>query len=287
MPSIIVKELSRENSTIGESSTRERHYKLWSSFDTDEIEAALLSGTNAYTDGAGTVPFAGVPGSIGSLVLRTSKIDADEESKGDIWDAVVTWGDRKFPSVQQQGQIRTYSRAGIRMVKVRESRSTVGQYPASWFNGGSAHDFKGLVGVNRDGTVEGVDVPEPYVIYGVRAIVSTSTVTDSYEVAAQGIVGKLNSTVYRNRAARTLRAESVAFNYVDDDNTEITAEFGYSEHINSMTIGGITGIAKEAWDYLWPYKVTRKEGDQLLPSLAQINVERNHETANFASALGF
>lgn len=230
--------------------------------------------------------------SVTGLVLTA--VDVDEQYTIGNGSAVqtghyiitATWGD-VAPLTFTLNTVKTTSRTSLTTVKIRQSISTTQAKAASWWNSGTAEDYEGLINVDEKGKAQGVDIQVPTTVYTVTKRVLSSTINDTYEMAAHSIAGKTNSIVYRNRAVGTLLCSGVSISEATSAESEIAAEFLFATDESGITIGDISGINKPAWDYLWVKPAKRKVGERSIPGVAQANVEQVYSRSDFATALGF
>ena len=138
--------------------------------------------------------------------------------------------------------------------KITQAIRNVANYAAS----GTAPDFKGAIGVSKDG-VEGCEIPT-------RSFKWTETHEVPLELLAftgyaqvlEAVTGTKNAGGFRGRAARSCIFLGAQGGKKSADKGQVTYHFESGKHITGLSSGQITGIAKQAWDYLW-YRFEEKE----------------------------
>lgn len=190
-------------------------------------------------------------------------------------------------------EVRISARTLGRTEKVTHSLETISTAAASWFNGGNPVDYEQAINVDKKGQVAGVDILSRGAVYTLTIRRTTAYLTtnhtspDAYLQVGQTLETLTNSVVYRNRAIGTLLCTSFSMDLVDTDVWEIVVEIEFSPNATGLTFGDITGVAKKGHEYLWPTIRDREVSGQVVPSIAQINVERMYDATNFQASLGF
>jgi hypothetical protein len=207
--------------TLGKQAVRELIYHI---FDTDdEDEAANLVRSVA-------------PGIYKGLSIDS--INADPEGGGK-WKGYARYAN------SATGNEYTFETGGGTQ-KITQSLGTTiyaGPY-------GEAPDFSGAIGVNGD-SVEGVDVTVPAFEFTETHYFDDAIVTDSYKTTLFQLTGKINNATFKNRAAGEVLFLGASGSKRGDEKWGITYRFACSPNAASLSVGGISGIAKRGWDYLW------------------------------------
>ncbi len=68
---------------------------------------------------------------------------------------------------------------------------------------------------------------------------------------------------------------------------ELCFKFAASPNKTGIAIGGISGIAKKGWDYLWVRYEKNTSNDSLVQIPKAVYVHQVYESGDFASVLGF
>ncbi len=125
---------------------------------------------------------------------------------------------------------------------------TIARYAPDGFQ---APDFKGLIGVTPDG-VEGVDVPRGQFVFSETHFIDDGQVTTGYKLLLRNLTGTSNDAIFKGHAAGECvflgafgRKRGVSGKW------EITFTFISEQNATDLTVGDITGIAKQGSDYLW------------------------------------
>jgi hypothetical protein len=130
---------------------------------------------------------------------------------------------------------------------ITQSLETVAAYapPAK-----TAPDHKGAIGVTKD-SVEGVDVVVPAFAWTETHYLSNAVVTDAYKTILKNMTGRWNDAPWRTYEAGEVKFGGVVGARRSGEFWELTFKFAESPNVTGITIGDITGISKQGWDYLW------------------------------------
>lgn len=139
------------------------------------------------------------------------------------------------------------------------SYSTVNAYGTN-LDGNAANvaDNGGLIGVTKDG-VEGVDVPVGQLSFSITKSFAVSTLNATYMDTLADMTGRVNDGTFAGTTD-----DGVDFSYVAGEvvflgsrggvrngRAVITYLFSANSNKTGLTVGGIGGIAKKGWEYLW------------------------------------
>jgi hypothetical protein len=199
----------------------------------------------------------------------------------DVWNVDVTYGpyERKEPEV---GDFKWSFQTGGGTKHLTQSIATIARYPTA-----GAADHKGAIGLNENGDVEGVDIPEA----AFEWTEDRKLLLASYGWTYSGIVGELT---YKTNDAefRGLPIGSVLFKGATGSQSakdplilELTYTFAYSPNVTGKVVGGITGISKKGWEYLWVEYQTipgTPDNARLPKPPIQANVEQVYESGDFS-----
>jgi hypothetical protein len=111
-------------------------------------------------------------------------------------------------------------------------------------------DFGGAIGVNGD-TVEGVDDTAPTYDFSETHLIDDALVTQSYKLLLFNLYGKMNSATFKGFARGECRYMGTTGSKRGDGKWSLTFRFSCSPNVSNLSIGGICGISKLGWDYLW------------------------------------
>jgi hypothetical protein len=157
---------------------------------------------------------------------------------------------------------------------------------------GGTENFKNLLNVrfgydkeNNENIIEavdGVEIPMPVCDLCETHWKNNSEITENYRRTLAIMVGKINNASFRGFAAGELQYLGAELNQRKKrGDWEISYHFAACENQTNITIGGITGINKKGWEYIWPIKKINPETK--LPEIVQINVEQIYPYANFSA----
>lgn len=117
----------------------------------------------------------------------------------------------------------------------------------------TAPDFKSAIAVSADGTVEGVDVITPGLSFSVTVKREAADITLAYIRTLYALTGKVNNASFFGFAAGTVLFLGASGSEGTDADPEVTYKFLVSPNVTGLTVGAITGIAKNGHQYLWVY----------------------------------
>ena len=130
---------------------------------------------------------------------------------------------------------------------VTQSIANVGKYAATGF---TAPDFMGAIGVTDD-RVEGTDITVPVFNFTETHYIEKALVTGAYKLALFSLTGKVNGSGFKGFAKGEVLFLGASGSKRGLDDWEITFRFAASPNVAGLSLGSITGISKEGWQYLW------------------------------------
>ena len=158
---------------------------------------------------------------------------------------------------------------------LNQSLQTRGIYSAP---GIAAPVYHGAIGVSDSG-VAGVDITIPAFEFSVRK--KFEFVSTGYLLAMVAMTGRVNSTpwsIFSPGEALFLGGEGGE----DEQNwVDVTYHFAARPNEFAMTVGNITGITKQGWDYLWVKHGEKVVGDRVLQVPEAAYVEQVYHGGNF------
>lgn len=190
----------------------------------------------------------------------------------------------------------TYSRRSSAVGSVRFSFDTSGgtvrikyarQHVATYGGSADGNPHRGLIGVTKDGDVEGADIIIPALRMSYVFRHPAGVVNEARAQYLANITGYTNSAPWRAFAA----GECLFLGATGSGGTDAEAEIGYSilcsANATGLTIGSISGVAKKGHDWLWiEYKEEEVDGHKATqPRL--VHIERVYNSIDFTAALGF
>ena len=158
---------------------------------------------------------------------------------GDVWDCAVHYAEKYEPQF-------TFDSGGGTQ-HIRQSRSTVGVYPAP---GEIAPTFQGAIGVNDD-QVAGTDITVPVYNFTETHFIDDDLVTPAYKANLFLLTGRVNAAAFKGFAKGEVLFLGASGTKRGKDDWEITFRFAASPNVQNLSLGSITGITKEGWQYLW------------------------------------
>ena len=127
--------------------------------------------------------------------------------------------------------------------------STQGSYLAPGLN--TTPDWGGAINATDDG-IEGVDITVPQYRFSETHYL-TQGERDSYVGAWYASTGTVNDTTWGGFAPGTLMLLGVSGSKRGYGDWEVTFNFAAIPNETGLSVGDITGISKDGWDYLWVY----------------------------------
>lgn len=169
---------------------------------------------------------------------------------------------------------------------ITQSLQTLNRYPAA------APDFKGAVGVSRD-SVDGTDITVPVFSFAVTKVEPVEDVPANYVQTLYNLTGRTNSASYIltvDNVSMTFEPAELLFlgasgNKRIREHWEFNYRFAASPNVSDITLGGITGITKRGWDYLWVRYADHEDTDSasIVKRPAAVYVERVYESGDFST----
>lgn len=214
-------------STEGQDATVEQQWMLQGTADDCVAKDILKAASPAIYDG---------------LVRQSWRVEPEGHL---LWRGTVQYG--RFSRPQQEGDPPkiTFDTGGGTIHVVNGSQ--VGAYAPS---GMTSIPAWGLVGVTKDG-VEGVDIPAREFHWSETHILPIAYVSHDYAKTLYELTATVNSTAWRAYEAGEVLFKGASGSARDADTCEITYSFAASPNLTNLTVGGVTVLSKQGWDYLW------------------------------------
>jgi hypothetical protein len=134
------------------------------------------------------------------------------------------------------------------------SLETVASYAP---DGKTAPDHKGAIGVRRTGngglSVDGVDIDVDTFTWEETHYFPLAAITPAYIQTLKTVRGGVNDDPWRIWQKGEVRLDAVTGRKRGEEDVALTFRFSESDSVTGLTIGDITGIAKEGWQYLWVF----------------------------------
>lgn len=115
---------------------------------------------------------------------------------------------------------------------------------------GTGPDFAGAIGVDGD-NVEGVDIVVPQYEFSETHLIADALVTGTYKQTLRNLTGRICNAPFKDFDTGEALFMGASGNKRGDTQWSITYRFASSQNRTGLSVGGITGIDKGGWDYLW------------------------------------
>ncbi len=230
MPITVTEKFESRDSTTGSDASVELLYNVWGTDDDLAAKAALEAQAPATYDG---------------LVRKSCSV---EPVGPELWEGTARYQrPENNRSVPETGDSVFSFDTGGGTQHITQSLATVAKYAPA---GKTAPDFKGAVGVTHD-NVEGVDITLPVYNWAETHYLADAAVTGEYKGTLFSLTGKVNNDTFKGLDAGECLFLGASGSKRGDDDWEISFRFAASPNKTNLTIGGITGINKKGWEYLW------------------------------------
>jgi hypothetical protein len=200
---------------------------------------------------------------------------------GDCWEATCYYSTKEKREAPDTGEIRFSFDTTGGTVKVTQSLATT-SYAA---NGDTAPDFKGAIGVGKNGDVNGIDVPAPALSFSYTYRMPLASLTLAYVQTLKSMTGKVNNAPWRNFAAGELLFLGARGEEGTSTDPTVTFEFAASENATDIPVGDITVAEKYGHQYLDVYYKEEDDAaaNELAPRPRAAYVHTVFYTADFNS----
>ena len=212
--------------------------------------------------------------------LVKQQIHTEQEGAG-FWLGDVEYGPAKLGD---PGTVEwSFEIGGGGTRHITQSLKTAGKYAAS----GAPPNFKGAIGVRRDGNglaVDGIDIDVTTFAWSETHHLAYIQITPAYINTLYLLRGKVNDDAWRIFSKGEVRLVSISGSARGEWTVPITFNFEASHNVTDLKVGDITGIAKEGWHYLWTfYEDTEDQSAQeLVKNPKAVYVEQVHEYEDFS-----
>lgn len=204
------------------------------------------------------------------------------------YDGTVTYGMRSSIWDQRNSDdvpptVRSFETIGGTQ-HINQSLETLKTYAASGF---TPTDFKKAIGITKDG-IKGCDIISPVHEFSETHYFYAEDVDFSYIRDLRDLTGHVNNKTFRGFAPYEVLFMGASGVLRNEDQWEIVYKFATQynnlvEFGTDLTIGDITGIEKNGWDYLWVYYEFEKDTDtKLLVEVPKaVYIEKVYYWGNF------
>lgn len=258
----------------------EQVYLLTDQASTTAAKAALIAGADAT--------FAGLP-----LNVRQSSV-SEEDGEGGVYlgRAVYGYSGGANTADLEVGDTRIVINSVGGSTNITQSLATVASY-------GAAQDFKGAIGVDSEGNIQGTTIVTGGLDFTVVKIVASTDLTTTY-------LGSLLALTTPNPTTN-----AAPFSHEDSDGRQVSLAIGEglflgfqntprgngedelrfnfkgSKNLTGITVGDITDIAKKGWEHLWVHYEPKVDdvANKLVQNADAAYVEKIYNAGDW-SALG-
>lgn len=205
---------------------------------------------------------------------------AVKEVAYETWECQARYGARKPPKPNEYKV--TFDTTGGRQ-KITQALEHIASYAPA---GETAADHKGAIGVTDHG-VEGCEIIVPQFSWTETWQLPIELYGWEYSQILKAITGRVNASAFRGFPAGQVlfRGGKGAVSNKDPNLIEIIYAFDQSDDVEGQSIGGISGINKTGWQYLWVQY--RETDDSQAKAYARrpcgVYVERVYEAAPFGN----
>lgn len=212
----------------------------------------FVRGATDETDAIATVAGA-APASIGGMVLKN--ITVDEEILGG-YRCLASYGMFQKKEPPQTGESQFNFEINVQPLRVYAPIGSITTY-------GSNLPTISLIGEQLDGgPPEGVDVYEPVHSESETHYIPSANITPSAKLIIKSLVGKTNASMFKGHAAGEVLLNAVSGSKRGADDWEVTFRWLVKENLSGITVGPISGVAKQGWQHMWPLYRPQKDGSQ-------------------------
>lgn len=212
-----------------------------------------------------------------SIYLELNLSDYHPRPLGNgLWNVTATYGAQQLTNL---GDVATSfdTTGGTR--HITQSLATVGAYG----NGALVTDFMGAINVDSSG-VKGCDIPGPGTFkFSISKKWPVAFFDQTQIVALAAMTFRTNTDLFYGFAPGTLLFLGASGSQQGVKSWDVTYQFAFSENVTNLTVGGITGINKKGWEYLWFVYRKFEVNSHVVQRPWRGYVERVCETASFST----
>lgn len=264
MPTVIEKFDSRP-AAHGDSPAATLRYTVKGTGDEQEALDALASAAPPIYEG----------------LLRTTWRVEPLADGSDWWDGEVSY-QRMSNAAFEVGESAYAFDIGPGTQRITQALEHIADYAHP---GKTAPSFYGTIGVTDD-EVEGCEIDRPVYTFSETHYKAAEFVDDDYKAALFAVACKpVNDAGFRGFAAGEVRFLGASGSQRGDDTWEITYRFAASPNVEDLNIGGITGVAKKGWEYLWVRFAPKVDvgAKVLIKWPVSVHVERVYGESDFST----
>lgn len=214
---------------------------------------------------------------IGSLVL--DKIQATEEDGQYI--ATANWRTFARRSQPAMGESQFNFEMSLDPVRVKIPVGGITVFKASSAETWAPQLINDL-GNGED--PEGIDVYEPVYEESETHWGPTAALTPAYRNLLKSCVGKVNASAFKGWQPGEVLLRGITGTRRGANDSELTFRWSVRENQSALTVGTVTGINKQGWQYLWPrYSTVRQSEAPAIQAITHVCVATVFRTAEFSS----
>ncbi len=264
MPGVI-SEFYRSGGLTGDfdNSQQELVYKITETDDYAEAYSLLIAAAPVSTTIDGKV-----------LAKRVFKCEPEDWM---VWTGTVTYTKRQLEEGESSYQFET----GGGTTHITHSISTIQSVRVG---GDPTANFYNAIGWSGS-EIAGCDIVSPNFTFSETHVIEESAVDGAYKLALFNATGKANNATFKGFAAGEVLFLGASGSQRQDGTWEISYRFAASPNATGLSIGGLTGINKKGWEYLWIFYEDETSEELAVKKPVQANVEQVYATTAF-SALG-
>jgi len=214
-------------------------------------EADAIAACNAFL-----LSSLGSPIAIGSLPLDT--IDATEIADS-IYECVATFRTFQRRSAPAVGEVQFSFELGTLSTEVAYPVGAISVYRS----GSDSWQPQLLNDDGKGSQPSPVPILEPTYDESETHWVPLDSITLGYRQTLKALIGKTNATFWKGNQPGEALLTGVSGTRRGASDAELTFRWSVRENQTGITIGGITGVSKQGWQYLWVrYETTRTSDDE-------------------------
>lgn len=206
----------------------------------------------------------------GSLIVALTDLEVEPDSNI----STMFYGTARYGLINVDAAETTFD-ISTTSAHITQSLQTA-RYPAT------APNHLGAIGVTPDG-VAGVDISVPVTQFTETHYFPESQITNTYKGTLATLTGKVNLSTFKGFASGECMFLGATLTRRLDGIWPATFRFAVERNRSGLTIGSITGIAKQGFDYLWvDYEIVEDATANTLTRRPRaVYVERVYERDNF------
>jgi len=257
MPAVIEELFSGRTETLAEKSVAELPYVVRGATDEADVRAVAAAGTPASYEG-----------------LPRKSIEITERINQDTWKVTVRY---ETPELSDAPEPVFSFDTGGGTQHITQSLATIARY------GANAPDFKGAIGVTSD-AVEGVDITLPVYSFSETHYLADSVVTNPYKGILFMLTGRVNLGAFRGFQPGECLFLGASGSKRGNELWEISFRFASSPNRIGITVGGIAGISKKGWEYMWVRYADQEDAGAkaIVKKPVAVYVEKVYEDGDFS-----